>query len=128
MTAHHALGCRDLSRVDFILPPDGEAEVLEINTIPGFTSHSLVPMAAAAEGISFEQLVDRIATMAMELHDIKKVEPKGGNKPSMQGKPASDTAKRVVKILDNTIRPHDTLGLMKDTDFLQGLNTIFAKR
>ena len=63
--AHRILGCRDMSRVDFILDRAGEPNVLEINTIPGFTSHSLVPKAAAAAGISFEKLVDGIVAMAM---------------------------------------------------------------
>ena len=63
---HQALGCRDMSRVDFLLDEQGAAWVLEINTIPGFTGHSLLPMAAAAEGIDFDQLVDRIAAMAMQ--------------------------------------------------------------
>jgi D-alanine-D-alanine ligase len=65
LQAHKVLGCRDMSRVDFLLDADGVAQVLEINTIPGFTSHSLLPMAAAKVGISFEQLVDRIANMAI---------------------------------------------------------------
>ena len=63
--AHRILGCRDLSRVDFILDQDGVPNILEINTIPGFTSHSLIPKAAAAAGISFEKLVDGIVAMAM---------------------------------------------------------------
>jgi D-alanine-D-alanine ligase len=65
LAAHRILGCRDMSRVDFILDRDNMPNVLEINTIPGFTSHSLVPKAAAAVGISFEKLVDGIAAMAM---------------------------------------------------------------
>ncbi|MDP6634279.1 MAG: D-alanine--D-alanine ligase [Phycisphaerae bacterium] len=65
VNAHRILGCRDVSRVDFILDSDNTPNVLEINTIPGFTSHSLVPKAAAAVGISFEQLVDGIVAMAM---------------------------------------------------------------
>jgi D-alanine-D-alanine ligase len=65
LTAHRTLGCRDLSRVDFILDERGVANMLEINTLPGFTSHSLLPKAAAKVGISFEQLVERIARMAM---------------------------------------------------------------
>jgi D-alanine--D-alanine ligase len=65
LAAHRSLGCRDMSRVDFILTPAGKAYVLEINTIPGFTSHSLLPKAAAKVGVSFEQLVERIARMAM---------------------------------------------------------------
>ena len=66
MLAHRALGCRDMSRADFIVPPDGPPQVLEVNTIPGFTAHSLLPMAAARVGVSFAQLVDRIASMAMK--------------------------------------------------------------
>ena len=65
-TAHRALGCRDMSRSDFLLDADGIPWLLEINTIPGFTGHSLLPMAAAKVGIDFEELVDRIARMAMQ--------------------------------------------------------------
>jgi len=64
LTAHHALGCRDLSRVDLMLTPAGEPEVLEINTIPGFTSHSLVPKAADRAGLSFGRLCERIVALA----------------------------------------------------------------
>jgi D-alanine-D-alanine ligase len=66
LAAHQVLGCRDMSRVDFILPPSGVPVVLEINTIPGFTSHSLLPMAAAKAGVNFAELVSRIAMMAMQ--------------------------------------------------------------
>ena len=66
MTAHRSLDCRDMSRVDFILDADGVGQVLEINTIPGFTSHSLLPMAAAKVGIGFDDLVGRIVGMAMQ--------------------------------------------------------------
>ncbi len=65
LAAHCCLGCRDMSRVDFILTPAGKPYVLEINTIPGFTSHSLLPKAAAKTGVTFDQLVERIAQMAM---------------------------------------------------------------
>jgi len=64
LAAHRALGCRDLSRVDLMLTPAGEPEVLEINTIPGFTSHSLVPKAAAHAGLAFGRLCERIVTLA----------------------------------------------------------------
>lgn len=50
------LGCRDLGRVDIILTPDGRPCVLEMNTIPGFTETSLLPMAAAEAGIPFPEL------------------------------------------------------------------------
>ncbi len=65
LKAHRALGCRDLNRVDFILGDDGQAYALEANTIPGFTSHSLVPKAAAAAGISFDELCDRLVRLAL---------------------------------------------------------------
>lgn len=65
VATHRAIGCRDMSRVDFVLDEQQRAWVLEINTIPGFTSHSLLPMAAARVGIDFDELVDRIARMAM---------------------------------------------------------------
>ncbi|MCI0499025.1 MAG: D-alanine--D-alanine ligase [Planctomycetales bacterium] len=54
------LGCRHLSRVDFILTDDGRPVILEINTLPGFTSHSLLPMAAARAGIAKPQLCRQI--------------------------------------------------------------------
>ena len=53
-------GLSPLGRVDFILDMDGEAQFLEVNTIPGMTSHSLVPMAAAAADLSFDELVCRV--------------------------------------------------------------------
>lgn len=58
------MGCRHLGRVDWILDADGTLWFLEVNTIPGFTSHSLVPKAAARCGIDFEELVDRLVRMA----------------------------------------------------------------
>ena len=61
-----ALGCRDLSRVDFIVDAAGRPYMLEINTIPGFTSHSLLPMAARRAGLPFDALVNNIVDMAMK--------------------------------------------------------------
>jgi D-alanine-D-alanine ligase len=66
LLAAKSLGCRDMSRVDFLLDANLEPFVLEINPIPGFTSHSLLPMAAGKIGISFDQLVNRIVDMAMK--------------------------------------------------------------
>lgn len=73
--AHEALSCRVFSRVDFMI--DGrtnEPFVLEVNTIPGFTSHSLVPKAAARVGIGFDELCQRIIELSMASHrgDIKR--------------------------------------------------------
>ncbi len=58
--AFEAVGASGWGRVDFMVGADGEPKVLEVNTTPGMTSHSLVPMAAAAAGISFDELVWRI--------------------------------------------------------------------
>ena len=63
--AYHALGCRGYSRVDFRLTPQGEHYFLEVNTLPGMTSQSLVPKAARAVGIEFPELIDRILHLAM---------------------------------------------------------------
>lgn len=63
--ASAALGCRDFCRVDFLMGADNTPYVLEINTIPGFTGHSLLPKAAAAAGIDFDQLTERIVRMAL---------------------------------------------------------------
>ena len=59
-----ALGCRHFARVDFILGSDGIPYALEINTIPGLTTHSLVPKAAAKMGLSMSQLCVRIIEAA----------------------------------------------------------------
>lgn len=61
LRAYLACGCDGFARVDARLAPDGVAYFLEINTVPGMTDTSLVPMAAEARGISFDALVDRIA-------------------------------------------------------------------
>ena len=65
LRAHDCLGCRDLSRVDFILAENGELFVLEVNTIPGFTETSLVPQAARAAGMEFSDLCARIVQLAL---------------------------------------------------------------
>jgi len=55
-----ATGASGWGRVDFVMGEDGKALLLEINTIPGMTSHSLVPMAARAAGVEFPELCWRI--------------------------------------------------------------------
>ena len=62
--AYEALGCAGFSRVDLILADDGP-QVLEVNAIPGLTDTSLLPQAAEAAGMTFEQLVDRILDLAL---------------------------------------------------------------
>jgi D-alanine-D-alanine ligase len=63
--AHEALGCRDLSRVDMIVPSEGNPRVLEVNTLPGMTPTSLFPDAAKHVGISFEELTARLVIAAV---------------------------------------------------------------
>ncbi len=60
----NALGCRHFARVDFLLGIDRIAYVLEVNTIPGFTSHSLLPKAAAKAGLSMSNLCSDIVEAA----------------------------------------------------------------
>jgi D-alanine-D-alanine ligase len=62
-----AIGVRHLARVDFILGEGGEPMLLEVNTMPGFTATSLLPKAAAAVGLGFEDLCARLVELA--LHD-----------------------------------------------------------
>jgi D-alanine-D-alanine ligase len=63
LAAYRALGCSGFSRVDLILGDEGP-QVLEVNAIPGLTDTSLLPQAAEAAGISFEQLVEKILDLA----------------------------------------------------------------
>jgi D-alanine-D-alanine ligase len=58
--AFNEVGCAGWGRVDFMTGDDGKPQVLEVNTVPGMTSHSLVPMAAKQAGIDFEELCWRI--------------------------------------------------------------------
>jgi D-alanine-D-alanine ligase len=66
LKAFRALGCAGYARVDFRLSIDGKPYCLEVNTLPGMTSTSLVPKAAKAVGISFEDLIDIICKDAVE--------------------------------------------------------------
>ncbi|HVC06273.1 MAG TPA: D-alanine--D-alanine ligase [Solirubrobacterales bacterium] len=63
--AYRVLGCGGFARVDLMLGPDGPG-VLEVNATPGLTDTSLLPQAAEAAGMVFEQLVERILTLALE--------------------------------------------------------------
>ena len=71
MDCFSVLGCRDFGRVDFILGNDGTAYILELNTIPGLTSHSLVPKAAAKAGLSMSDLCVNVIEMAMQRQKTK---------------------------------------------------------
>jgi len=62
---HRVTGCRDVSRVDMIVDADGVAWVLESNTSPGMTETSLLPMAAEAAGMSFQDVVSKVILAAL---------------------------------------------------------------
>lgn len=66
LAATRALGLQVYCRVDIILSQVGEAVVLEINTIPGMTESSILPEAAAAAGISYAALCERIAELSLK--------------------------------------------------------------
>ncbi|MDQ6939519.1 MAG: ATP-grasp domain-containing protein, partial [Verrucomicrobiota bacterium] len=66
LAAHRALKLRDYSRVDFRMDADENFWVLEVNTLPGMTATSLLPQSAAAAGISFAELCERICRRATE--------------------------------------------------------------
>lgn len=61
-----ALGCRHLARLDWMIDESYRPWFLEVNTLPGFTDHSLVPKAAARVGLSFDDVCERLALMALE--------------------------------------------------------------
>jgi len=65
LAAFNSVGCRGWGRVDVMQDSDGKFYLLEVNTVPGMTSHSLVPMAARAAGIEFEQLVAEILRLSL---------------------------------------------------------------
>ena len=64
--AFRALGCEGMARVDFIISPDCTPWLLEVNTVPGLTELSLLPDAARAAGIPFDELCDRLVRHGIE--------------------------------------------------------------
>lgn len=66
LDAFNSLGCSGWGRVDLMVDSQGAFQLLEVNTVPGMTSHSLVPMAAIASGIEFDQLVMQILKGALQ--------------------------------------------------------------
>ena len=62
--AYKAVGCRGVTRVDFRVSPMGRCYVLELNTSPGFTSHSLVPKAGMKTGLTLAEVCDKILSSA----------------------------------------------------------------
>jgi D-alanine-D-alanine ligase len=66
--SHRIIGCRGMSRTDMIVTDGGDIRVIEINTIPGMTSVSLLPLAAHKAGYSFSELLDHLIALAIEDH------------------------------------------------------------
>ncbi len=64
--AFHAIGGRDYARVDVMVRADGEPVVLEVNTLPGMTETSLLPKAAAAAGMNYAELCQRMIELALK--------------------------------------------------------------
>ncbi len=65
LRTYRLLGCSAFARVDLMLDPKGELTVLETNAIPGLTETSLLPQAAEAAGLTFDQLIGRILELAL---------------------------------------------------------------
>ena len=65
MNAFKTVGCSGWGRVDVMVDNQGLFQLLEVNTVPGMTGHSLVPMAAQAAGLDFQQLVQAILQEAV---------------------------------------------------------------
>ncbi|MBQ0718715.1 MAG: D-alanine--D-alanine ligase [Gammaproteobacteria bacterium] len=66
LDAFSSMGCHGWGRVDVMMTADGQARLLEVNTVPGMTDHSLVPMAAAAAGLSFTDLLIEILQTSIQ--------------------------------------------------------------
>lgn len=73
LAAHKALGCRDFSRVDIRLDKNNSPFVLEVNTIPGMTSHSLFPLAAKCEGLNFSSLIWKMTELGLLRYESRTV-------------------------------------------------------
>jgi len=67
LKAFRLVGCAGWGRIDIMMRPDGQPSLLEVNTSPGMTGHSLVPMAAKVAGISYPDLCVRILELSMEV-------------------------------------------------------------
>ena len=75
LTAYRVLGVHHLCRVDFMIDQFNRPWFIEANTMPGFTTHSLLPMAAARSGLNLSQLTNRLVRLALSGIDIHDVTP-----------------------------------------------------
>jgi D-alanine-D-alanine ligase len=71
LAAFYAAGCSGWGRVDFMRDRAGKPWLLEVNTAPGMTSHSLVPKAARQRGIEFEDLVWRVLESSCHARSVR---------------------------------------------------------
>lgn len=71
LAAFQAVGAQGWGRVDILCSEDGKPWIIELNTVPGMTDHSLVPMAAKARNISFDELVYRILLQTLDVDNGK---------------------------------------------------------
>ena len=71
-TIYRALGCRGLSRVDMFLKEDGTVVLNEVNTLPGMTKTSSLPKVAAAAGITYPALCQRMVDLALKRKMLKR--------------------------------------------------------
>jgi D-alanine-D-alanine ligase len=78
VAAFDACGAEGWGRADFMMDRTGRPLLLEINTVPGMTDHSLVPMAARAAGIDFDELVWRVLETSCTREPIRREGSKGG--------------------------------------------------
>lgn len=69
LKAYNALNCKVYARVDFLLTEDGKLYCLEVNTLPGMTELSLVPMAAKAMNLDFDMLIEKIIDSSLRKYD-----------------------------------------------------------
>lgn len=70
LSAFNAVSCQDWGRVDLMVDELGQPQLLEVNTLPGMTDHSLVPMAARAAGYSFAELVMAVIQAAQKRYSL----------------------------------------------------------
>lgn len=70
LAAFHAVGGRDYARVDVMVATGGKPQVLEVNTLPGMTELSILPEAAAAAGLNYAQLCQRMVELALQ-HPVR---------------------------------------------------------
>lgn len=71
LDAFHIIGAKDWGRIDLMLDDDDQVWLIELNTVPGMTDHSLVPMAAKVIGLSFEALVLKILMLTLDRDEQK---------------------------------------------------------